>query len=177
MTTTRSRRAKPAQSETATHAAKITAQLAELETMTTAELAQKWFEVLGDAARSRNRGYLVKRIAYRIQEVAEGGLSARALSKVEELAPTSPIRRRARPRREGAPAAEVASDRDPRLPPVGTVLRPRYKGAEFAIEVLSEGFEFDGKVYKSLSAAAKAATGVPINPFIWCGLNKKGGDA
>lgn len=179
MTTTKSNGARPAPNAQASHAADIASQLAELETMNTAALQARWHEVFGEAARSRNKGYLHKRLAYRIQEIAEGGLSAKALDQIEALAEKAPIRRRARA--GGAKAVEGAAEgdatqgtRDPRLPPAGTILRPKYKGREFAITVLEEGFEVDGVgTYKSLSAAAKAATGQVMNGFSWCSLIPK----
>jgi hypothetical protein len=179
MTTTKSKGAKPAPSAEASHAASIAAQLAELEAMTTAELQEKWHKVFGEAARSRNKGYLHKRLAYRLQEIAEGGLSAKALDRIEELADKAPIRRRARP--GAAHVVQTIGDdpnapaaRDARLPPAGTVLRPKYKGREFAITVLEQGFELEGQGhFKSLSAAAKAATGQVMNGYLWCGLLAK----
>ena len=68
----------------------------------------------------------------------------------------------------------MAKERDPRLPPASTVLRPKYKGRECPITVLDSTFEYEGVSYKSFSAAAKAATGgMSINPFLWCGLIPK----
>ncbi len=45
------------------------------------------------------------------------------------------------------------------LPPPGTVLRRPYKGRTVLITVLDDGFEYEGDVYRSLSAVAKAVTG------------------
>lgn len=179
MTTTKSKGARPAPSAETSHAASIAAQLAELETMTTAQLQERWTVVFAEAPRSRNKGYLHKRLAYRLQEIAEGGLSAKALDQIEVLADKAPIRRRAR---RGAALIEQAAgsapdapgERDPRLPPAGTVLRPKYKGVEFAITVLEQGFVLEGRgQFKSLSAAAKAATGQVMNGYLWAGLIPK----
>ena len=70
--------------------ASIAKQLADLDKMTTRELAVKYQEVYGKPTRSHNKRYLIKRIAWRIQELAEGGLSDRALAKIEELVPHFP---------------------------------------------------------------------------------------
>jgi hypothetical protein len=72
-------------------AATVSEQLVALEEMTVGELAEKYREVFGVPTRTRNRPYLHKRIAWRIQELAEGGLSPRALAKIEELAPLAPV--------------------------------------------------------------------------------------
>lgn len=60
--------------------------------MTIGELRDKYLEVYSDPTRSRNKIYLRKKIAWQIQALAEGGLSQRALDRIEELAPLAPIR-------------------------------------------------------------------------------------
>lgn len=66
--------------------------LAALERMTVGELHNRYAEVFGEQARSRHKQYLVRRIAWRIQANAEGGLSERALRRAEELAGIRDIR-------------------------------------------------------------------------------------
>ena len=53
--------------------------------MTSADLAEKYVALYGTPPRSRNKDFLRKRLAWRIQELAEGGLSERALARIEEL--------------------------------------------------------------------------------------------
>ena len=65
--------------------ARTAADLAALGRMTGAELAEKYLVLFGQPARSRNKDFLRKRLAWRIQELAEGGLSERALARIEEL--------------------------------------------------------------------------------------------
>jgi hypothetical protein len=48
---------------------------------------------------------------------------------------------------------------DARLPPPGTYLEREYKGRRVIVKVLVDGFEFDGEIYRSLSAIAQEATG------------------
>lgn len=64
----------------------ITKELAALSRMTVGQLHGRYAEVFGEPARSRHRQYLVRRIAWRIQANAEGGLSERAIRRAEELA-------------------------------------------------------------------------------------------
>ena len=71
-------------------------QLVALDRMTVGELAEKFREVFGFPTRTRNKPYLRKRLAWQIQALAEGGLSPRALAKIEELAPLAPVRWRPR---------------------------------------------------------------------------------
>ena len=61
-------------------------ELAVLEKMTVGQLQQRYAEVFRETVRSRHRQYLIRRIAWRLQANAEGGLSERALRRAEELA-------------------------------------------------------------------------------------------
>ena len=60
--------------------------------------------------------------------------------------------------------------RDPRLPPVGSTLTRTYKGQTYTVEVLEDGFEYEGQRYGSLSKVAKVISGQTVNGFIWWGL-------
>jgi len=59
---------------------------------------------------------------------------------------------------------------DPRLPPPGTYLEREYKGRRIIAKVLAKGFEFDGEIYRSLSANAQEATGTKWNGFLFFNL-------
>ena len=74
--------------------ADVATQLAEVEGMTVRQLHTKFFEVFGEPTRSNSKPYLQRKISYRIQELAEGGLSASAGARIDELAETTPLRRR-----------------------------------------------------------------------------------
>jgi len=63
--------------------------------------------------------------------------------------------------------------RDPRIPPVGTVLRRVFQGVAHEVTVCSEGFEYAGQRFKTLSAVAKHITGTPWNGFLFFGLKKR----
>ncbi|MFQ5518251.1 MAG: DUF2924 domain-containing protein [Acidimicrobiia bacterium] len=157
----------------------IKKELATLEQMTVCQLQERYAEVFGEPVRSRHRQYLIRRIAWRLQANAEGGLSDRALRRAEELADLADIRVTP-PRRPVAPAtrecprasgvAQAPVSTDPRLPPPGTQLTRRYKGRTIAVTVLPGGFEYDGERYRSLSAVAKAITGSHMNGFRFFGL-------
>ena len=105
--------------------AQTAADLAALSRMTGAELAEKYLVLFGQSARTHNKDFLRKRLAWRIQELAEGGLSERALARIEELGGNALATWR-RPVRTGTPAASRPQSRgaarDPRLPPEGKVL-------------------------------------------------------
>lgn len=143
----------------------ITEQLAELTSMTVAQLAAKHLEVFGVPTRSRNRPFLVKRVAWRLQERVEGGLSKRAEACIEALAPDAPAR-------WNRPPGSV-SDRDPRLPSPGAVISRDYGGEAHEVSVLADGFEYRGKRYGSLSTIAKVITGTEWSGLVFFGLKKR----
>jgi hypothetical protein len=53
-------------------------EVAALQRMTVKELRDRYAEVFGEETPANNKAWLVKRIAWRLQAVAEGGLSERA---------------------------------------------------------------------------------------------------
>ena len=133
--------------------------------MTVPDLRRKYADVFGETTRSRHKEFLIKRIAWRIQANIEGGLSARALCRAEELANDADLRIRRPPAKpEPSPATTTMpvkvdfGDR-PGLPMPGTILTRPYRGRTIRVTVLDNGFEYEGEVYRSLSAVAKAVTG------------------
>lgn len=155
----------------------VAAQIAKLGHMTIGELRDKYLEVYGDPTRSRNKIYLRKKIAWQIQALAEGGLSQRALDRIEELAPLAPLCWRPNLKDIHVPAPESErrrpKARDPRLPAPGTVILREYKGTEYRVEVLEDGFLYDRERYGSLSKVAKAVTGTHWNGFLFFSLPGK----
>jgi hypothetical protein len=137
----------------------VLAQLAALPEKTTAELKQMWRELYDRKPPPYNKPFLVKRLAYRIQELAYGGLSARAEAKLKEL-----IEEEDRRVKGKLPVRKV--DR----PIVGTRLIREWQGVEHTVTVLADGFEYQGRPYKSLSAIARAVTGTRWNGPLWYGL-------
>jgi hypothetical protein len=155
----------------------IAKELAALECMTVGELHNRYAEVFGEQARSRHKQYLVRRIAWRIQANAEGGLSERALRRAEELADVADVRvtppRVASTPRQGRPATTGRTPLDRRLPAVGAAITREYRGQTISVTVLADGFEYAGERYRSLTAVAKTITGSHINGFRFFGLEGK----
>lgn len=150
-----------------------------LSRMTVGELREKYIEVFGGETRSYHKEFLRKRIAWRIQALAEGDLSERARRRAEELANDADLRTRAPRDPVASGSAEVkgrtATGRispscDPRLPLPGTLLSREFKGCDIVVKVLDNGFEFDGRRYKSLSAIAQEVTGSKWNGFLFFGI-------
>ena len=155
--------------------------IAALEDMSVGQLRECYLEVFGEVARTRNKQFLRKRVAWRIQALAEGDLSARARRRAEEIANDADLRIRA-PRQvattlepERMVTATVQPGRDPRLPMPGTVLKRKYKGQVIRAMVFDNGFEYGGEIFESLSALATHITGTRWNGFQFFGINRKGG--
>ena len=150
--------------------------VAALGRMTVGQLREKYLDVFGEPSRSGNRDFLFKRIAWRVQSLAEGTLSERAKRRAEELARDADVRLTVpRPPKQAAtapvaaPPAPKATAQD-RLPLPGTVLTRKYRGRQVETKVLPYGFEYEGQVYSSLSAVAKAVTGSHWNGHLFFGL-------
>ncbi|MFV1877700.1 DUF2924 domain-containing protein [Nioella sp.] len=62
---------------------------------------------------------------------------------------------------------------DPRNPVVGTKLIREWDGVAHTVTVLKDGFEWDGRRYKSLSAVARAITGTRWNGYRFFGLRER----
>lgn len=157
----------------------IARELAALQRLTIPELRRRYAELYGDATRSGNRTWLVRRLAWRLQELAEGGLSDRAKRRAAELANDADLR--VLPPRTFAvdgdtapPPKTLRFQQDERLPPPGSVLTRRYKGQEIQVLVRADGFEHAGRVFPSLSAVAREVTGTHTNGFLFFKLNQQG---
>jgi hypothetical protein len=154
-------------------------EIAALRRMTVTQLCAKYADAFGEATNGNNKGWLVKRIAWRLQALAEGDLSQRARERAAELANDADLRLsppKAKP--ELAPATRTKSavlpfKSDNRLPLPGAILTRAYKGDMLQVKVLPRGFEFEGEMYKSLSAVAKAITGSHCNGFHFFRLAKE----
>ncbi len=156
-------------------------ELAELDQLSVAELQQKYEALFGQAARSTHRAFLLRRIAWKLQEQQLGGLPDRALQRLAELVellnPLAEAAARAR-RRRSSGEARIQGHQEPkrrrpreiRLPKPGAVIRRVYKGRELIVRVLDRAFEYDGRRFRSLSAIAKAVTGAHWNGLLFFGL-------
>lgn len=154
----------------------IERELVHLQQMSTGQLCQRYAELFGEPTRSRHRTYLIRKIAWKLQALAEGDLSDRAHRRAEELARGFVLRVMPPKPKEIVPAAvavPASSTRDPRLPAPGTAIVRHYKGRTLQVTVLPDGFEYEGQRYRSLSAVAKKITGSHCNGFRFFGLEGK----
>ena len=150
-------------------------ELAAMRQLTVPELQNQFIEVFGEPPRTRHKEHLVRRIAWRLQVQREGDLSERARRRAAELAREADLRL-SPPRKTKAaiatPPGLTAADN--RLPMPGTILVRQYAGQTLQVQVLERGFEYDGQIFKSLTAVAKRITGKHWNGYHFFGLNKQG---
>jgi len=151
----------------------VTAQLRALRGLSTSQLRTKYREIFGEDTFSHNRDFLFKRIAWRLQEQAFGGLSQRTTTRLAALVDESLIR--VRPPQTFQPGTDVGPmpTPQPATPPTGKIITRVYKGRRLEVEVLEQGFRYNGAVYASLSAVAKAITGTHCNGRSFFGLTGK----
>jgi hypothetical protein len=139
----------------------VLARLASLKTQPIASLKQQWRDLFETEPPPYNRRFLEHRLAYRIQELAYGGLKPETIKKLKAIAQEvdggNPARRQA------------AKDR----PIAGTRLIREYQGVEHCVTVRDEDFEYQGRPYQSLSAIARAITGTRWNGLLFFGLKNR----
>jgi hypothetical protein len=142
----------------------VLAQLAALKTMPTPKLKDKWRELFDSEPPGYNRRFLESRLAYRIQELAYGGLSKQTIARLEALGEQL----------DGG-KIEVRRKRGNDRPISGTRLIREYQGIEHCVTVRDADFEYQGRPYKSLSAVARAITGTRWNGLVFFGVRRPGG--
>ncbi len=142
----------------------VLGQLVELKALTTPALKRRWRELSATEPPPYNRRYLESRLAYRIQELAYGGLKPETRARLEALGEQldggNVVLRRVRA--DGRPLA-------------GTRLVREHGGVEHTVTVLPDGFEYEGRRYKSLSAVARHISGTRWNGWTFFGLRQRGG--
>jgi len=144
----------------------VLGRLAALKTTPTPELKQQWRELFGKEPPPFNRGYIESRLAYRIQELVYGGLKPETVARLEALGEQL----------DGGNVVVRKTRADDR-PIAGTRLIREWQGVEQTVTVLSDGYEWQGRPYKSLSAAARAITGTRWNGLVFFGLKSQRGRA
>jgi len=144
----------------------VLAQLAALKTTPTRELKQRWQALFDTPPPTYNRKFLECRLAYRIQELHFGGLKPETVRRLEALGEQL----------DGGKIA-VRKIRGDDRPIVGTRLIREYQGVEHCVTVTTDGYEWQGRPYKSLSAIARAITGTRWNGWVFFGMKNRRGAA
>lgn len=134
-----------------------------LQSMSVADLQDRYAEVFGEPTRVKHKHHLIRRILWRVQALSEGDLSERARRRAEELASDAEIRltapRRIEPKGGNVLLASFPSGDETGALVAGSILRRDYKGRLVEVRVLPGGFEYEGKTYRSLTAVARRITG------------------
>jgi Protein of unknown function (DUF2924) len=140
----------------------VLARLAALKTTPTLDLKRQWRDLFETEPPPYNRRFLESRLAYRIQELAYGGLKPETIERLDAIAEDldggDPARRR-----------RLAKDR----PIAGTRLIREWQGVEHCVTVRDHDYEYQGRPYKSLSAVARAFTGTRWNGWVFFGLKNQ----
>jgi hypothetical protein len=157
--------------------AAVLREIESLRRLSVGGLREKYRKVFGEASRSHHKDFLFRRIAWRVQALAEGDLSERARRRALEIANDADLRIRA-PKNLLGPEAHkrttvtaINGARDCRLPKAGTLLTREFKGRVHVVKVLDEGFDYEGRRYKSLSKIATEIAGTRWNGYSFFGLH------
>ena len=151
-----------------------------LRKLGTSELQKLYQEVIGEPHKSSNKLYLFRRIAWKLQAQSLGDLSERARRRAAEIAKEAEFPARHSHNSEASSRTQTASplgstraQRDWRLPPPGTLLARRCQGRDVLVKVLEDGFEYQARHFRSLSAIAREVTGTRWNGFLFFGLTER----
>jgi hypothetical protein len=151
----------------------------ELESSKITALKKRYRELFGEESKSSNKQFLFRRIAFRLQANAEGDLSERARRRASDIADDRDLRVRApkefqvRPESDSANIDRKGPPKDYRVPVAGTLLTRRLGDRQIVVKVLAEGFEYESRRYRSLSAIAREVTGTRWNGLLFFGLAER----
>lgn len=138
-------------------------QLTELSKLESDGLKAHWRLLFGSEPPGYNRGFLIKRLAYRIQELRFGGIDSYTRVKMDAIL-----------NQDGYDEIGVRSRYSQKsrnyIPVPGTCLIREWKGRRCEVVVLRDGFQFEGRKYRSLSAIAREITGKQWNGLVFFGL-------
>jgi hypothetical protein len=140
----------------------VLARIAALKATPVDELRRQWQQLFDTPPPRYNRRFLESRLAYRLQELAYGGLKPETVRRLEQLGEQL----------DGGDVA-VRRRRAEDRPIAGTKLIREYRGVMQQVTVLQNGYEWQGRPYKSLSAIARAITGTRWNGLVFFGLKNR----
>jgi Protein of unknown function (DUF2924) len=148
----------------------IAQQIVTLQSMTVPALVAEYTRVYGKPPHVKaNRIWLWRRVAYRIQEIAYGGLPDDARARLEQLMAEVVVP----PAKVAGTPTSASTKRSKSGLPAGTTLTRNWHGQQISVRVTATGFEWDGRPYRSLSAAAQAITGQHWSGNLFFGLKKR----
>ena len=144
----------------------ILRQIAQIQKLPLEGLRERWTALFGTEPPAYSRSFLARRLIHRLQEIHHGGLSHETNERIREIAAQNHLDEMAAPPRQ-APNRKGT-------PVVGTRLIREWNGDRYEVTVVHNGFEFQGKTYRSLTAITKAITGTHWNGPAFFGLRRNG---
>jgi hypothetical protein len=144
-------------------------QITQLSKLSFSELQARWRSLFGSEPPAYHRRFLVKRLAYRLQELAYGGLSEATRAQMADILKDAGLDEQA-----SIPGRGRTQKRPNDLPLAGTRLVREWNGRRYEVTVASGGFVFEGRRYRSLTAITKAITGTHWNGRAFFGLRNNG---
>jgi hypothetical protein len=142
----------------------VLARVAALKGMPMLDLKRQWRELCETEPPPYNRRFLESRLAYRIQELAYGGLKPETVERLVALG-----------EQLNGGKIGVRKTRADSRPIAGTQLIREWKGVDHHVTVRNDDFEYQGRPYKSLSAVARSITGTRWNGLVFFGLKSQRG--
>ena len=130
-------------------------ELLEIQQMTEAQLREKWVALYGKKPPNFSEPFLRRRLAYRVQELAYGGVTEPTLQKIREVQVKS--------------ARKKPSKVNLR---VGTIICRVWHRRRYDVTVMPDGFEWDGQIYPTLSAIASKISGTNRNGLEFFGIQR-----
>lgn len=151
----------------------LTEEIKKLPGMCVSGLLARFQELFGHASWASNKEFLTRRIAWKLQALVHGDLSDRARKRCAEIVCISDIRTQGRRASVPIRSSVLGSSQDLRLPKPGSELRRRVGDREVVVKVLPTGFEYNQRLYRSLSAIAREITGARWNGLLFFGLTER----
>ena len=155
----------------------LASRIAALPTMTLAQLQREYRAVFGEDATSKHKEFLWRKIAWGLQANAEGGLAESYTTTGADVGESPAPARASATGNHAEPHAIAGADgHGARHTAPGTVLKRTHRGTDHVVRVLAEGFEYQGTLYRSLTAVAATITGSHCSGRAFFGLTGKGRD-
>ena len=137
---------KPADSVGTSAGQKVSAPLVELTTLSMPALRSEWRRLFRREPPRLSRDLMMRVIAYRIQEIAFGGLPIAVERRLAKL--TDAFESQGR----------IIAPQPPKVKPGARLVR-EWRGRTHVVSVVDGGFEYEGKTFPSLTAIAVEITG------------------
>ena len=139
----------------------ILKRITKLQKQSEKELLKVWRTMFEGDPEIVSRKYMIAKIAYKIQELAYGGLDAETENKIRNCA------------KEVTKEKTVTTKKTRKFSPlIGTKITKEYRDKIHEVMVVNEGFSYEGTVYKSLPAIATKIAGTKWNGLKFFGVSK-----